>query len=216
MASTNMKRIVGDSIAGFFSTAIPSLNGNIKTGQDGPETNFSPPAVRMYFETLTFSPENVQEEYWTDPDDGKVIYDVGEWDGLLRIELWCSTKPERETFEQLIIDQFLSFDAWSPGTVSILTPNLTINGYISLYAAQIKIWLDQQEWQEEMAFEGHRYTFITVPVSFPALTSANAVTIQELDVIVSTDFEAVITDSGTVSKTDKITVQLDGTTTQAP
>jgi hypothetical protein len=186
MSNTNMKRFVGDALVGFFSSALPALNGNVKIGQDGPETNFTPPAVRLFFETLTFSPENFQEEYYADPDDGKLVYDMGEWDGLLRIELWCSTKPERETLEQLILDQFLSFDAWSPGTISVMTQNLTINGYVALYAAQIKMWLDQEEWQEEMSFEGHRYTYITVPVSFPALTSADAVTMQSLQVWLTT------------------------------
>lgn len=215
MASTNLKRVVGDTVASYIATAIPALNSNVKTGQDGPETNFNPPAVRLMFETLTFSPENFQEEYFATPDDGKIVYDVGEWDGLLRIELWCSSKPERETLEQAILDLFLSFDNWTPGTISLMTPNLTINQYVSMYAAQIKIWLDQEEWQEEMSFEGHRYTFMTVPISFPALTSASAVTMTELDVVFSSDIEVVITNSSQVPATDKVWVQEDGSTKQA-
>src|SRR5260221_3398203 len=133
----------------------------------------------------------------------------------MRIELWCSSKPERETFEQAILDLFLAFDNWTPGTISLMTPNLTINGYVSLFAAQVKLWLDQEDWREEMSFEGHRYTFITVPVSFPALTSANAVTLTELNIDLSTDFEVVITSSSQLASNDKVEVLQDGSTRQA-
>jgi hypothetical protein len=215
MASTNIKRIIGDAIAAYIAGAIPTL-ASVATAQAGPETNFPEgPSVRLMPQITTFEPSNADEVYYTDPDDGKLVYQVGDFTGIIQLELWTRTKPEREKFEQLILDLFLA-DPWAPGTLILSTPTLTINGYVSLYSAELKVRLDQEDWKEEMSFESHRYTYLELMIDFPALTSANAVTIAELDVIVSTDFEAVITDASTVAKTDKSTVQLDGSTVQAP
>lgn len=214
MASTNIKRIVSDALASYISSNIPSLNGNVATAQSGPETNFATPAVRLMPLLTTFEPSNADEVYYADPDDGKVVYEVGQFTGMIQLELWCNTKPQRELFEQAILDLF-TVDPWAPGTLILSTPTLTINGYVSLYSAELKVRLDQENWQEELAFEGHRYTFLELTIDYPAMTSANAVTMTELDIDLSSDFNAVITSSSQLDANDKIAVQDDGSTTQA-
>jgi hypothetical protein len=207
VASTNIKRIVGDVIAAYISSAIPTLNGNVKAAQAGPEENFVAPAVRIMPQATVFEPSNGDEIYSAAPDDGKVVYQVGDFTGLFQLELWAKTKPERELFEQAILDLFIA-DPWAPGTLILNTPTLTINGYVSLYGAEIKVRLDQEEWQEELAFEGHRYTFLNLEIDFPALTSANAVQIQHLQSVFSSNLETI-----EISLGDTVEVQADGSVT---
>jgi hypothetical protein len=214
MASTNIKRIAGDAIAAYIAGAIPTL-ASVATAQAGPETNFPEgPSVRLMPQITTFEPSNADEVYYTDPDDGKLVYQVGDFTGIIQLELWTRTKPEREKFEQLILDLFLA-DPFAPGTLILTTPTLTIKSYVSLYSAELKVRLDQEDWKEEMSFESHRYTYLELMIDFPALTSVNAVTMTKIDVDFSSDFEAVITNPNQLATDDKIEVQIDGSTIQA-
>lgn len=197
MATTNLKRIVADTIAAYISSAITGLNGNVKATAAGPEENFVAPAVRLLPQSAMFEPSNADEVYAKDPDDGKLVYQVGDFTTEIQLELWCKTKPEREQFEQAILDLFLA-DPWAPGTLILQTPSLTINGYVSLYAAEIKVRLTANEWQEELAFEGHRYTFLSLDIDYPALTSIDAADLETLQLYLS---EAALTETLTIEET---------------
>lgn len=187
MASASIKRVVGEAIASYIATRIPALS-NISAVQSGPEEEFATPSVRLISETLTFEPETLQEVYWReDIDDGKLVQDCGQFSGLVTLQLWTNSKPAREQYEQAIIDLFLGSDEFSPGTIYIDSPTLTINSYVSLYSTQIRVRLDKEQWREELSFEAHRYSFLNLEVDFPALTTTNAATITDLELWLETD-----------------------------
>lgn len=201
--TSNIKRIVGEALASYLSDNVVGLTGKVSSAQEGPETNQTFPSVALLMSTFSFNPSDYDEVYWDeDTDDGKLVLDVGEFDGLMTLELYTKSKPERELYEQRILDLFLS-QPGSPGTLFITLPVLTINGYASLYQPEIKVRLTGEEWQEEMSFEARRYTFLDLEIGFPALTTRDAVTIETLQSAITNDL-----DSDT--PTDTVTIEEDG------
>lgn len=180
MATTNIKRLAADLLANYLSTSIPGLTGKVSAVTAGPEVTLPCLAVRIIPDSLTFEPTNADELYFDDvTDDQKLVLDVGQWTGRFTIELYANNPPERERYEQAIIDLFTATE-WAPGTLYLDTPTLTIMNYVSLYAAQLKIRLEEETWMDEMAFESKRYSFLEVSVDLPALVTATAPTIDSL------------------------------------
>lgn len=179
MGNISLKRVVADTIANYLSSNIAGLAGKVSAVAAGPETNEGCLQVKILPETISFEAAEAQEVWEAAVDDGKVVVDVGQFTGMVSIQLYTSSVAERELYEQQILDLFLS-STWSPGTLYINTPNLIVNGYTTLYAADFKVFLQSEEWSEEYAFESKRYSFIEVYIDYPALTTADAATIDSL------------------------------------
>lgn len=207
MASTNMKRLTAETVASYLASNVAGLSGKVSALQEGPENVQDYPSAALMPVQFTYVPQSEYDEVYelSGSDDGKVVLDVGEFQGLMRLELYARTKPEREQYEQALMDLFLASPG-SPGTLFITTPNLTINGYVSLYSVELKVRLNTEEWREEYSFESKRFSFIELEVAYPALTARNAITAQTLELALS---DAV--DSNT--PIDIVTIQVDGSTT---
>lgn len=210
MANINMKRVVADAIANHLATNITGLAGKVSSVIAGPETMAPCLAVKVLADQVSFESHQGDEVYQKDPDDGKLVLDVGAFTGLVSIELYAVSPAERELYEQRILDLFIA-DVWAPGTLFITTPNLTIAGYVSLYPAQIKVRLSTEEWNDEFAFEGKRYSFLEVSIDYPALTSATVANLVSLQVCLS-DVNAVIVDIDDIDADLRVEVLEDGTT----
>lgn len=183
MATTNIKRIVGNAIASYLASNVTGLADRVSAVQEGPEKIAEFPSVALLPSTFVFNPSDYDEVYNNDDaGDLPLVIDVGEFEGLLELQLYAKSKPERELYEQRIMDLFLSQEG-SPGTLFITLPTLTINGVVTLYEPEIKVRLDNEEWNEEMSFEAKRYSFLDLQVAFPALTSRDVPTIEDLQVV---------------------------------
>ncbi|HEY6020222.1 MAG TPA: hypothetical protein VIY48_10060, partial [Candidatus Paceibacterota bacterium] len=156
MATTNMKRIAGDILANFISTSIPGLAGKVSVAVAGPEVNLPCLALRIIPDKFTFEPAYDLEVYTVEPDDGKMIVDVGQWVGSFTMELYTTSSAERELYEQAITDLFISSE-WSPGTIFLPTPTLTVMGYTTIYQDEVRYALQDEDWMDELAFESKRY-----------------------------------------------------------
>lgn len=212
MATTNMKRIVANALANYIASNVAGLSGKVTAVAAGPETTLPCLAAKIIPDTFTFDPAQEDEVYEADPDDGKIITDVGSWTGQFTIELYSTTPAEREEYEQKIIDLFMQ-EAWAPGTLYIDLPALTVGGYVSLYQAQIKYRLEQEQWMDEMAFENKRYSFLDVFIDYPALVVRTA---HDLDIQLfqNQDTEVVIAGAGDIDDGNQVRVAEDGTTTK--
>lgn len=212
MATTNMKRIVADALANHLASNVTGLSGKVTAVAAGPETVLPCLAVKIIPDTFNFEPAQEDEVYEADPDDGKIITDVGSWVGQFTIELYASTPAEREQYEQAIIDLFMA-ETWAPGTLYVNLPALTVGGYASLYQAQIKFRVEQEQWLDELAFEGKRYTFLDIFVDYPALVTRTA---HDLDVSIlfSPDVEVEITAVDQIDGDYQVTVTEEGSTTK--
>jgi PKD repeat protein len=193
MGNVSIKRVVADAIASYLSSNISGLTGKVSAVADGPQTNAGCLALKVLPDQMSFEPAQADEVYSANPDDGKVIVDVGSFTGLYTLQLFASSPSERELYEQQIMDLFLK-TVWAPGTIYVTTPNLTINGYASLYSAEIKVRLDSEDWSEELAFEQKRSSFVEVYIDFPALTTFDAANLTSLQIALSDLDSTVVTD----------------------
>lgn len=205
MATVNIKRIVGKAIADYIAANVTGLSGRVSEVLDGPEQAMVFPSATVLPDALTYEPQQADEVYWrTDIDDGKIVLNVGDFAGTYELRLYTKTRPERELYEQRILDLFLSTQD-APGTIYVNTPTLTVGGYVSLYSAQIQVRLDSEQWREEFAFENRRYVFIDLDIAFPALVSRNAPTMESLRVALTNALDSNVPD-------EVVEVQLDGST----
>ncbi len=215
MASISIKRVVADAIASYLSDNIAGLAGKVSAVSAGPETVAPCLALKVISGQFKFEPSQSDELYWADsedtaPDDGKVILDVGSFTGLFTLQLYAASVPERELYEQLILDLFLN-TRWAPGTLFVTTPTLTVNSYASLYTAEIKVRLDSEEWVEEFAFESRRYSFLDIYIDYPALTTDSAATLTSLQLALSST-TATVTTIADIEDSDRVEIQDDGST----
>lgn len=210
----NMKRLSANLLADYIASHVSGLAGKVSAVSAGPEQIANCLAVKLLPEAFSFYPGEPDEIYFAEPDDGKVVVDVGLFSGLFTLQLFTTSPAERELYEQKIVDLFLAAD-WAPGTLYLQLPNVTVNGYASLYTAEIKASLVEDSWSDELAFESKRYSFIEIEVDFPALTTYMAATIEDLQLAFSEDLDKLIltVDDGVI--TDRVEIQEDGTTIPA-
>lgn len=207
MATINLKRVVSTAIANYLAANVTGLSGLVSDKKEGPDKQTAFPSAALETDSFRFVPEDPDEVYWDeDTDDGKLVLSVGEFEGSGEIRLYCKTVPERELYEQRILDLFLSQQG-SPGTLYITTPQLTVNGYVALHTVEIKVRLESEEWQEEFAFENRRYSFMDISFAYPALTTRDAATIESIQLALA----------GLTGDADEtIAIDEDGTVTEAP
>ena len=192
MGNISMKRVAADAIANYLASNITGLAGKVSAVASGPETMAPCLAVKILPEQFHFEPTQADEVYFTDPDDGKLIVDVGSFTGFFTIQLFAVGVAEREQYEQAILDLFLE-TPWASGTLFITTPNLIVNGYASLYAAELKVRLETEDWSEEFAFEAKRYSFLEIYIDFPALTTYDAPTMDSIQLWLNDDPMLLVT-----------------------
>jgi hypothetical protein len=206
VATSNIKRAVTNAIADYLATNIAGLQGRVSGVQEGPEKIAQFPSVALLGSSFVFYPSDPDYVSGDDDDpDHPLVTDIGEFDGLLELQLYADSKPMRELYEQRIINHFLA-QKGSPGTIYVQLPTLVINELTTLYAPQVKVRLDNEEWNEELAFEAKRYSFLDLTFAFPALTAEDASVIDELHVAINHDLDSdvpmedvIVNEDGSVS-----------------
>lgn len=182
-----IKRSALDTLKTLLES-VTGLSGKVFVAAQGPEKIATYPSVVIIPQFINFSPDQAEDVWWAIVDDGKSLQEVGSFEGLFEIQLYCNSAPQREEFEERIFQKFLSTPG-APGTLFSTTPNLTVNGLVTLYPAPIFYRLDSEEWREEFAYESRRFSFLDVLVSFPALTVRDAYTINSLRVAITENLE---------------------------
>jgi len=214
MATINVQRIVSNSLATYFEGQIPGLVGKIGVGWAGPEVKAPCLALRIIPAKMRFHPSDWDEVHAASPDDGKVIANVGHFDGILQFQLYTTSQAERELYEQKILDVFLS-QPWSPGTIILATPALTVGGYVSTHTTEFSATLDSDLWREELSFEAKRMSFLEIDLDFPALCVAAAPDLVTLQNALSSLDQPEPTSTAQLDPGDWVEIQDDGTTEPA-
>lgn len=186
MGNVNLKRVCLDAIANHIATNVTGLTGKVSAVAAGPETMAPCLSVKLIPEKFEFEPSEPDEVYFDEvTDDKALVYNIGSFTGIVTLQLYTVNPAERELYEQRIIDLFLR-TKWAPGTIFVETPNLTVDGYASLYKAELKVRLDGGEWNDEFSFESKRFSFLDIYVDYPALClDADAPTIDSLQLWLS-------------------------------
>lgn len=213
MATSNLKRIAAETLGTWLATEVPALAGKIHTVSPEPTERGAFPCVVILARTMRYQPMQADEVWWstdvvpdpnddedddpeTDPpdiDDGKVVMNVGAFTGVFELRIYAKSVAERESLEDKVLHAFLKQEL-RPGIVSLTTPTLTINEYVTLYAAPVAFMLDEEEWREEFAFENRRFSFLDLDVEFPALAVRDAYRIEHLQTAINHDLDSDVPD----------------------
>jgi hypothetical protein len=199
--ATNIKRLILDAFASHVATA-DGLTDRVSPLQDGPDQQAVFPSVMLVPSSFTFEAWTATEvAYNEDEDDGKLLMDVGEFTGNIELRLYAKNVPEREDYEQRILNLFLA-NPDAPGTITITTPPIVIGEHATLYQASIIVRLTSELWREEFAFESRRYTFVDLEFAYPALVLLdNVPTINQLELHFEYDpgsETVIVQDDGTI------------------
>lgn len=199
---SNIKKIAVKALADYISTRVPELTTSTHVGAQGPEITAKWPSLVLVPGSFSFNPIQADEVY--DPEDIDVLVsEVGDFEGVVELQLFAKSGPERNKIEQKIVDLFLS-TPWAPGVIKTTTPNLTVGGTATLYPAPVAFRLDGEDWQEEFSFEKRRFSFLDVELNFPALMLQTAYTIDTLKLAITEDLSSDVA-------AEEVTVNEDGT-----
>ncbi len=214
MATSNLKRITAQTLATWLGGKVPALAGKIHTVAPEPTEKANFPCVVILSREMNYEPMQADEVWWSeeagdggDIDDGKLILNVGAFTGVFEIRVYAKSVSERERLEDAVLHALMA-EEMRPGVVSLTTPALTVNEYVTLYQAPVAYMLDEVEWREEYAFENRRFSFIDIDVEFPALVVRNAYRIDDLHLAINQDLESDV-------PLDEIVIDEDGDTEPA-
>jgi len=195
-----MRRACLESLADALSKVVPS-GTTVEVGNADWEEPACLPLVRVIPQRFDFEPW--QEEERDDTQPTRLFLDVGTFSGTVELRAAAKSKREREELEDLILNWFLSREL-SPGVqVTVIPSGLKVGGAVTTYQAPCSFEMSGSEWQEEMAFQNRRYSFIDVDAHFPALVMREPVyTIDQLILALDSDdngtvdFETIVTEEG--------------------
>lgn len=207
MATTNLKRIASKTFATWLEGKVPELAGRVHTVAEGPTEDAGWPCAALVPNVLTFEAFHASPEVWSAAvDDGKALVNVGEFTGSYELRIYAKSVGERETLEDKVLHAIMA-EPMRRGAVSLLTPAVTVGGLVTLYQAPVGFVLDTIQWNEELAWENRRFSFIDLDVEFPALVVQDAYTITQLIVAINENLESDVPD-------EEFQVNEDGTTTE--
>lgn len=155
-----------DKLRSTVETAIASLVGKVRS--------LSADAVQVEpFPGMVFVPQRFVPEWYTEmevsqPTASTQLVQQGE--GVLRVEVRIGAKhpAAREALQDSFTNLFQSSTS-TPGTLSLSTAALTLQGVATGYAAPFSCELVNWEWNEERVFDVARFTFIEMDMTLPIL-----------------------------------------------
>lgn len=188
----NLKFAAAQAIADVIVDAIAALGANTQVGEDEADTTAEYPALRVIPERMEFEPHQAEAlERDEDADDiaDYEMEEVGSFNGTLELRLYCNSRPQREAFEQQILQLFLSTEG-APGSLPTTIPDVVLSDLTTLYAAPIVAYLDGEDWREELVFGKKRMSFLSLSFSYPALVIRGAYDLDSVRVEIATSLEA--------------------------
>lgn len=177
-----------------IEAGVTDLAGKVVIGAADPERSSKYPGLAIVPHTLRYDPQQSDEVYEEDdPVSGAptstLVENVGCFTGRVELRLNAVSMPKREDIEEAIIDLFLAREG-GPGVLVVEIPDITIGGTATLYHAPVAYTLDNAEWREEMVFEHHRFTYLDVDLTFPALKASEVATIDQFYLAINHDLDS--------------------------
>ncbi len=185
--------------------AIPELEGKICAGQSPPDRDRPWPNLSIDLGRLRYEPDQAEDVFEPSPD--KSVVNVGRHEGPVMLRLGAATLGERYELEQRLLDLFLG-QIERPGI--LLTRVLSCPELGQFTAAWM---LDEEDWDDELAFDRKFYAILTLTATIPALvTRCGVYKIQDLRLGLA-DFGVPATPSTFGDVAEVVRVNVDGTIT---
>ena len=149
------------NFAAAIATAIPALAGKI-TIQQAPSAQVKtfPNLALVVAGKMTFDP--AQRLISQDLGGNVLVWNVGCHEGMLQLQLTCSTTLDRATIEQELIDLLLS-RIGGPGVFVVPVVSSSVIDWVAAFEYEDATWMDQR------ALEREYESVISVNFIVPAL-----------------------------------------------
>jgi hypothetical protein len=175
--SLSMRRRVCDELAAACERMAPALAGKCFAAYSDEEVTKTAPSLRVLPRRLRFVPLQPVEKGRIEGSDD-VVYQVGEWQGEVELQLAANHTREREEIEESIAALW-QLDVDRAGVLVLPLPSapaVSASGPIATsYSSIVSFFLDSDEWQEERVFTKKRDSLLVVDVEAPALAIAQSV-----------------------------------------
>lgn len=202
------------ALGALIAAAVPELVGKINpTGQVESSRVQTYPTLTFVPGQLKFEPHQAIEHATIgDPDDGIVVFHVGERSGPLQLRIVATTPGERWTLEQRVLDAFSSQE----GREGVLVVDVTAIPGLGDWTASFE--LDNDQWQDAGAFDGKHESIVVVNAIVPVLVVRTGVyEIDDLVLGLTSNFAKVFTSSTMVPPdVEVIQIHEDGTISPNP
>lgn len=217
-----------ERLAAVIEREVPALRGRVCAG----------PADRAHlreFPHLVLIPETFRFESWdqydeTDPRSGlrreptpnTVIQQVGEWVGIIRIELGATDSKTRALLEELVERAFLSGSGSDvsplfPDPGSALRAGVILIDAEECYGARMAFLLEDDTWSQEAVFSDEWYSIMRVTAELPALVPRyKAYAMTDVRLFFTESLETVVEVGVLPGDTEKVRINTDGSVTAVP
>lgn len=194
---SRIKYAVAGALAAFLETKATALAGRAKAIQQSPQKIAEYPTAAVLPGRFTFDFSSALEDVLDDngeavtDGDGNPLVQAGTLEGAMQIWLAAEYPTQREDIQGRILSAFVE-----PGRLGAIT--LTID--VAMYApdmgitADVGVYLDGEEWREEMVFSERRWAILDLTVSIPitiALDAADYPVVTALQIAITEDLDDV-------------------------
>lgn len=192
------------ALAEYVACNIPELDGQICVGQADPGHRQTFPSLAIDPVRWAYFPDQAAEV--SSPAFDRVIHNVGRHESVVQLRIGAATVGERRELEQRVLDLFLSTPL-HPGVVLVTVRRCEAVGpFVASFT------LDEDEWQDEMVFDGKAYSVVTATAIVPALaTRLDAFPMNELEIGLSQSLESESIDADFPADAEVVAVEEDGT-----
>lgn len=157
-----------------------------------------------------YHPDQALEQH--DPGPGKVVMNVGRFQGSVELRIFSENRNQRAELEQRVVNFFLG-RVGAPGVrVTVVSACPELGDWVASWE------LEDFEWRDEQAFDNNWQSAITVTSTLPALvTRCDAYTIDQLQLGVTSDFVTAATpDLHALPDVEVVQINQDGTFAPVP
>lgn len=225
--STPIKLRALQRLAEILEREVSPLRGKVCAGPAGREHTKKFPSLAIIATRAVF--ESCQPDDWDyvrdelrEPTPNTVVSWVGDWTIDLTLELGAATAAERYHLEHLIEQVFLrgvsGCDArWRDVGAEIRPGTLLVDCGIECWNARIAYLLNEDTWNNEMAFSQEWYSVLRVTCEVPAFVPRSAYTLTDLrlTLALNPDLDTFVVGDPLPTDQQTFAVASDGTVTEA-
>jgi hypothetical protein len=183
---------VGEAI----KAAAPSL-AQVRVASAPPDEASQYPAVALVPEKFTIDTSPDDDIYEADGDvvspGGRQLVSVGALRGTCRLFLAARLEGQRETAQDEVLGAFFQDDC-RPSGIKVDLPNVEVGGVPTGVTWPVAVFLDDEEWRDELVFSERRWAFLRLSVDVPLLVLRNAPIVQTMVLALTQNLSLTVDD----------------------
>lgn len=203
-----------------ISCNIKDLKGKICAGPANRNHRLSFPHLALVPERFSFFPDQRSSR---DPVTGEdrdigakdTIYNVGRWEGTIKLTLGAKTAFRRYELEWLLEKLFLDGTSGTlpsrPDAYADLRPGVLLVDIPNCHNARVAFELEDDTWENEKVFSNEWYSVMRITAQIPALVPFKVDTIETLELVLTEDLETVATPTSLPPDSETVVINEDGT-----